>query len=75
MYFKVQEFTLDYTHCKNIDNLTESCAEHIKSNRNLSCNCIIPFKLEEDFSVRYYIDVNTMVNVIQILIICYLYFI
>ncbi|KAE9532799.1 hypothetical protein AGLY_009880 [Aphis glycines] len=46
----VQEFTLDYTYCKNIDNLTESCAEHIKSNRNLSCNCIIPFKLEEDFS-------------------------
>ncbi|KAF0754514.1 cell cycle control protein 50A [Aphis craccivora] len=46
----VQEFTLDYTHCKNIDNLTESCAEHIKSNRNLSCNCIIPFKLEEDFA-------------------------
>jgi len=47
--------------------MTESCAEHIKSNRNMSCNCIIPFKLEEDFSVRYYIDVNITINVIQIL--------
>ncbi|XP_001942963.2 cell cycle control protein 50A [Acyrthosiphon pisum] len=51
----VQEFTLDYTHCKSIDDPKQrSCADIIGSNRNMSCHCSIPFKLEEDFAPNVY---------------------
>lgn len=50
MYFQVQEFTLDYTQCIQSHSQI-SCADYIGSNRNMSCNCVIHFTLEEDFAV------------------------
>lgn len=52
IYFKVQEFTLDYTDCPSLSDPLKSCADEISSFNNVTCNCKITFNLEEDFAVR-----------------------
>lgn len=49
-YFQVQEFTYDYTHCL-MDGSSKTCAEVIGTFTGNTCNCSIPFSLNEDFAV------------------------
>jgi len=50
----VQEFTIDYTHCKSSSYPARSCADLIASHHNTSCDCSITFTLEEDFAPNVY---------------------
>lgn len=50
-YFQVQEFTLDYTHCLVDDGSLKTCADIIDNYAGNTCDCSIPFRLEEDFAV------------------------
>jgi len=60
MCFQVQEFTLDYTYCKSLNNPSQSCADIIENNRNMSCNCSISFNLNDDFIVSYNLNYSTV---------------
>jgi len=64
LYFTngIKEKELDYTECKNLDNLEEECAKTIQDAwkpENLSnwkpCKCEVPFKLDEDWEGPVYL--------------------
>ncbi|XP_076341079.1 cell cycle control protein 50A isoform X2 [Tachypleus tridentatus] len=50
---KVQEFQLDYTHCKNSGNV--ECAEVIMKNISESCICEITFNLTENYERNVFV--------------------
>lgn len=46
---QVKEVTIDYTDCKNQNDIR--CSEVISQNKDATCNCTIPFELQQDFTV------------------------
>ncbi|XP_023709870.1 cell cycle control protein 50A isoform X2 [Cryptotermes secundus] len=54
LYFsdEVKEVTVDYTDCKNQNDVR--CSEVISQNKDAVCNCTIPFELQQDFTGKVY---------------------
>lgn len=54
-YVQIKELVYDYTHCENVNNPGQTCAEYFNTlSSNLTfqtCTCIVTLTLDEDFKV------------------------
>lgn len=51
----VQEFTLDYTDCRSIKDISKTCESIVALNASRSCECLLEFELPEDFRREVYV--------------------